>query len=94
MKKLRNKVHSTIAIYVMVVNNPKTIRFLPSKMHLSYVLSGLQEPTVEQLNKLISVLIDEFIQLYNGEQELITVPIGVKCSSSSQAYKSTYLERL
>ena len=66
MKKSRNKTHSTGAIYMTIVNNPETVRFLPSEMHLAIVLPGPDEPTLEQLNELISPLVDEFIHLYEG----------------------------
>lgn len=83
MKRSRNKTHSTGAIYITVINNPETIRFLPSEMHLAIVLPGPEEPTLEQLNEVIAPLIDEFIRLYEGIPIIIVLCFALTESNLS-----------
>ena len=66
MKKSGHGKHSTGAIYVMLANNSRSLRFLPAEMFLVAVLPGPDEPTTEQLNKVIAPLVDELLRLYKG----------------------------
>ncbi|VDC05126.1 unnamed protein product [Peniophora sp. CBMAI 1063] len=79
MKKSGHGQHSTGAIYVMLANNSGALRFLPAEMFLVAILPGPDEPTTEQLNKVIQPLVDELLRLYNGVDMPVHGMDGKQC---------------
>ena len=63
----RSRLHSTGAIYVTILNNPRAKRFLPQETILYCVIPGPHEPTLEQLNYITEPLVDELQRLERGE---------------------------
>ena len=63
----RSRAYSTGAIYVTILNNPRSKRFLPQETILYCVIPGPQEPTLEQLNHITEPLVEELQALYEGE---------------------------
>ncbi|ETW85333.1 hypothetical protein HETIRDRAFT_310866, partial [Heterobasidion irregulare TC 32-1] len=59
--------YSTSAIYVIILNNPRSKHFLAQEMLLYCVIPGPHKPTLEQLNEIMEPLVKEFQELYKGE---------------------------
>ncbi|ETW82454.1 hypothetical protein HETIRDRAFT_426132 [Heterobasidion irregulare TC 32-1] len=62
----RSRAYSTGAIYVTILNNPRSKHFLPQETILYCVIPGPQEPTLEQLNHITEPLVEELWALYEG----------------------------
>lgn len=62
----RSRKYSTGAIYLSIVNNPRAIRFLSEETILFSALPGPHEPTVEQLNNVLEILVEKVLRLYRG----------------------------
>jgi hypothetical protein len=60
-------------------NNPRGVRYLTEETFLIMVIPGPNEPTLEQLNKIMDRFISEMIQLYSG-----------MCCSKQQVIVSDY----
>lgn len=58
--------HSSGAVYFVVNNLPRSIRFLRENTFLVCVLPGPHEPSKEQMNAVLDPIRDEFIALGNG----------------------------
>ncbi|ETW81181.1 hypothetical protein HETIRDRAFT_169935 [Heterobasidion irregulare TC 32-1] len=52
--------YSTSAIYVTILNNPRSKHFLAQETLLYCVIPGPHEPTLEQLNEITRLLAKEF----------------------------------
>ena len=63
----RSRAYSTGAIYVTILNNPRSKRFLPQETILYCVIPGPHEPTLEQLNQITEPLCQELQALYKGQ---------------------------
>lgn len=58
--------YSTGAVYFTVCNNPRDIRFLRGETILAYVLPGPHEPTGDQLNNVLELVVTNVQKLNNG----------------------------
>jgi hypothetical protein len=59
--------YSTGAVWVSLDNLHRSVRFLRENNHLAITLPGPNEPTTEQLNKVIKYLTDEILDLELGQ---------------------------
>lgn len=66
----RSRKYSTGAAYLSIVNNPRAIRFLSEETILFAALPGPHEPTTEQLNNILELLVQKILQLYKGTSSL------------------------
>lgn len=73
--------HSTGALYQTICNNPRSLQYLREETILVFVFPGPHEPTLEQLNHVMTLFIDDLLKLYNGKRSdmhLIFVLILIK----------------
>ncbi|KAI9069600.1 hypothetical protein FKP32DRAFT_1542396, partial [Trametes sanguinea] len=63
--KKAGKMHSIGAIYLVCLNLPPELRYLPENVYLAGIIPGPKEPNVEQLNSLLKPLVDELLELWD-----------------------------
>lgn len=61
-----NRPHSAGGVYVSLNNLDRRVRFLQHNVHLTTVIPGPKEPSLEQLNFVLEPLMGELQQLYGG----------------------------
>ncbi|EIW73997.1 hypothetical protein CONPUDRAFT_68070, partial [Coniophora puteana RWD-64-598 SS2] len=81
--------HSTGAFYVVICNNPRSIRYAAEETILAMVLPGPHEPNLQQLNNLMDVFVNSAMRLGQGvefkvydhnELELVHTHLSMNCS--------------
>ena len=60
--------HSTGAMYMTCCNNPRSLQQLQEETILVMVVPGPDEPTLEQMNKLINIWVQHMLVLGQGAQ--------------------------
>ncbi|EIW81277.1 hypothetical protein CONPUDRAFT_73051 [Coniophora puteana RWD-64-598 SS2] len=82
--------HSTGAFYVVICNNPRSIRYAAEETILAMVLPGPHEPNLQQLNNLMDVFVNSAMRLGQGvefkvydhnELELVHTHLSMNCSN-------------
>ncbi|KAL1713956.1 hypothetical protein EV715DRAFT_210517 [Schizophyllum commune] len=58
--------HSTGALYMTILNNPRSIRYLRESTQLTAVFPGPHEPTIEQQNNIMAIVVEDLHHLYDG----------------------------
>ncbi|EIW82591.1 hypothetical protein CONPUDRAFT_142843 [Coniophora puteana RWD-64-598 SS2] len=90
--------HSTGAFYVVICNNPRKIRYLAEETMLVMVLPGPHEPTLEQLNKLMSLFAQTMRRLMGGvsfavdgmdSRQLVHAYLDFNCSDLPSSRKES-----
>ena len=64
MKEAKQSVSST-AIYMVCLNLPPHLRYLPHNMYLVGVIPGPSKPATEQINHFVAPLVDEFLLFWD-----------------------------
>ncbi|KAJ7062155.1 hypothetical protein C8F01DRAFT_125662, partial [Mycena amicta] len=64
----KNVCHSTGALYGTISNNPRAIRHLQEETFLFMLFPGPSEPTEQQFNHVMEVVVAHFKVLYNGQE--------------------------
>ncbi|KAJ7751437.1 hypothetical protein B0H16DRAFT_1318064 [Mycena metata] len=64
---VKNGCHSTGALYATICNNRRDIRFLREETSLLMVFPGPHEPSSEQYNNVLRIVVHHFKRLYNGQ---------------------------
>ncbi|CDO77902.1 hypothetical protein BN946_scf184624.g1 [Trametes cinnabarina] len=62
----KSRSHSSGAVYVTIVNNPRGIRFSREDTFLYCLIPGPHEPSFEQINELLKPFVDDMLELGNG----------------------------
>jgi hypothetical protein len=64
---MKGRLHSTGAVFVVVNNLPRGIRFLAGDTFLVLLLPGPFEPSKEELNECLEPVIENITKLYEGK---------------------------
>lgn len=64
MKEAKQSVTST-AIYLVCLNLPQHLRYLPENIYLAGVVPGPTKPSTSQINHFLKLVVDEFLDFWN-----------------------------
>lgn len=67
MQPIESRVHSTGAVYITVNNLPRHLRSLRENTFLLCVIPGPAEPSLEQMNTVTELVVEELSKLADGE---------------------------
>jgi hypothetical protein len=70
-QSVKNTSHSSGALYMTVLNNPRSVRFCRAKTALLMALPGPHEPDQDQLNEIMNLPVRSFLKLYDGMHLLL-----------------------
>jgi hypothetical protein len=60
--------HSTGALYFVVLNNPRELRYRREETVLVMVMPGPHEPDQDQLNSILELFVNDLLELYQGKR--------------------------
>lgn len=63
--KAAGKSHSVGAIYMACLNLPENLRYRPENIYLAGLIPGPREPSLEQINHFLKVLVDQLEMLWS-----------------------------
>jgi hypothetical protein len=58
--------HSTGALYFVVLNNPRSVRYRREETVLAMIMPGPHEPNQEQMNNIMDLWVDHLLELSKG----------------------------
>jgi hypothetical protein len=70
---VKNDNHSSGAVYITILNNPRAIRHRREETVLLMMIPGPNEPNSEQMNNIMSLLVSHFVKLGKGDS-----PVSLK----------------